>query len=127
MMPNLSLKVWGILGGALLAGLLLAALFATRATLADEKRERVLAETKLTVSNSSIGTLQGEIRRMVNEQKSLEAGDAARVQASREALHIAHQASEYRQAVIARLRTSAEDLRPENDCVVSEAVKEVWP
>ena len=121
------LYLFGGIGLAFL--LLLAALLSTRATLADTRHDLSLAEAKLSVSNSSIATLQAELKRALIEQQGLATNDAQRAQASREAMKLAEAASEYRKAAIERLQASAGILRPTPaaDCQVSDAVSAAWP
>lgn len=125
-------KLWGILGAGLLVVALIVGLLATRAKLAERTGERDTAEVKLAVSNASIGRLTADMARMAAEQQQLATDDAARKQASRDAMKVIDAASEVRQAAIDKLMASAEAIRPAPAvatppaCEVSQAVAEVW-
>ena len=128
MMPNISLRLAAIIGTGALIMLLVIALFATRATLSDVKRERDLAETKLKVSNSSISRLENEVDKALQQQIELANGDQNRIAASKQALAIVEAAEGARQAIIDRLTASASVVRTiEAKCEFSDEVKKAWP
>lgn len=120
-------KLWGIMGGAIVFLALLVALFATRATLADEKRHRAAAEAELAVAQSSTKRLTVELKRVMTEQARLALDDAARVRAAREAQALVEAASKARMAAIERLEASAGIERTKNtSCEFSAAAMETW-
>jgi hypothetical protein len=128
----LNLKLWAYIGTAAIIGLLIIALLATRGALSDAKHERDQATLKLSVSNASIGTLEGALKRMSDETKALANSDANRINASRQAIQLADAASQVREAARQRLLQSAEMIRPvgiggSEECAVSSAVEAAWP
>lgn len=126
-------KVWAAIGAAGLAAALVIALLATRATLADEKRERALAESKLTISNGSVARLEDALAKVTEDQRALSAGDASRIKASREVVALVDAASQARQAMTDKLlasaaaNTGATSAIVPAECTVSPAVLEAWP
>lgn len=132
-----ALELWALLKRCWWAPVIIAltfALLATRATLADCRAERVVAETNLKTSNASIGRLEAEIARITAEQRQLATSDAARVEASKQSLALAEAAGKVRQAAIDRLEASAEAAKAkpasaipdQSDCEFSAAVLENW-
>lgn len=127
--PTLSLKLWAYIGTGLLIAALFTALLITRTTLAETKRDRDEAQLKLSVSNASIRTMQGEVKRMVAEQKALANSDLNRINASRQKLQYIDAVANVRQAAINNLNASALAMRPadpEGQCNVSAAFMENW-
>ncbi len=127
-MPNLSLRMWGLIGSGFAILVLVIALMATRATLESVKRERDLAETKLKVSNASISSLEGEIDKALAQQIDLANSDRNRINASKQTLELIDIAEAARQSIIDRLRVSATVERaPSETCEPSEEVIKAWP
>lgn len=128
-MPTLTPKLIAFIGTGFIFAALIAALLITRTTLAETKRERDAAHLKLSVSNASIGTMEGVIKRMVAEQKALANSDANRMNASRQTLQIVAAVAKVREAAINKLNASAEIIRPVDEtgqCNVSQAFMENW-
>lgn len=128
-LPSLSIRAWSMIGTGLFIAALLVALFATRATLADEKREHAQALTAHSVTRGSLARVEKELARMVAEQKALANGDANRISASRQVLQMAESAARLRQAVIDRLEHSAEIMMGEpavEHCKASDTLLGDW-
>lgn len=129
-MPILTgLRLYAAIGMAALFAVLLVALLATRGRLSDVKHERDEYALKLSVSNASIGTLEGAVARMAADQKALANDDANRVNATRQKLEYIEAVADIRQAAIDRLEASAQALRPVDatgQCSASDALKGDW-
>lgn len=129
MLAGINWKLLAFIGNCAVIAALLIGLLATRATLADEKRETARAEAHLSISNSSVERLEGQITRMTAEAHELSTSDAARMEASRQALKIAEAASKVREAVIIRLEKSAAAMmdKPMPDtCEASSELLSQW-
>lgn len=126
--PALSASLpWKWIGIGLLVVALSFSLLRTRERLADVKGERDLAEMAHAVTKASLTTLQADMDQIREQQFALANGDANRIAASRQAQEIVEAASKVRQAMIDKLRSSAEEIRPEaQQCEFSEAVLEAW-
>ncbi len=103
---------------------LAAALLLTRATLVKVKLQRDAAVLKLDVTAASLDRLSAEMNAVLAAERTLAAGDARRIDASRAAIDIAALAARARQGAIDRLNRSATEAAP--GCQASAAVREVW-
>jgi cysteinyl-tRNA synthetase len=124
--PKLSATAWGFMGCALALLLVIGWALRLDGLRASYKAQRDTATTKLETTASSVDRLTAELKRVRDEQQALAVSDAQRKQASRETLAVIEAASKLRRASIESLNNSAKKVRKDDDCAISDAVREVW-